>query len=151
MSHRSRWRVRDIHQDSVSRVLSKRIGSRIVIGDRSNVEFIKVVDIDREDSISRRTVGGRSSDGNVTAGPQRLSVQSGCRGDNTRVGIDRKVATVVIEETVGYRIGCGVGIIGRCRDPNNRANGHILIDRIGRTVRICRGRNGEFIGVDDGD
>ncbi len=83
--------------------------------------------------------------------PQGLTVQRSRRGDNTRVGINRKVATVVIEEAVGYRIGCGIGIIGRCRDSDNRPDGHILINRIGRTVRICRGRNREFIGVDDGD
>ena len=132
-------------------VLVHRIGRSVAVGDRTDVELVQVVDVDRQHLVGERTVARGGPDRDIAAGPVRLAVDGPGHGDDARVGIDGEASAVVVLQAVGDRIVRGIGVAGRGGDADRGADDRVLIDRIGRGVAVGDRADVEFVQVVDRD
>ena len=65
--------------------------------------------------------------------------------------VNREPAARVVSQRVRNRVGRGVCIGGRGRDPNRRTVGRVLVDRVGRRVRVAERRDGDRLRHVRGD
>ena len=108
-------------------VLIHRIGRSVTVGDRTDVELVQVVDVDREHLVGERTVARRGPDRDVAAGPVRLAVDGPGHRHDARVGVDGEASAVVVLQAVGDRIVRGIGVAGRGGYADRRADDRVLI------------------------
>ena len=88
------------------------LAAALVSRDRADVEFVDVVDGDRERLVGERAVGRGGADRDVVAG-RRFAVDRAGHGDDARVGVDGKTAAGVVVQGVGDRVVRGIRVAGR--------------------------------------
>ena len=109
----------------------------LVSADRADVEFIDVVDGDREDLVGVRAVGRSGADRDVAAGAVRFAVDRLPATVTTPVLASMANApAVVVLQAVGDRVGGGIGVAGRGGDADRGAVGRVLVDGVGRGVGV---------------
>ena len=99
------------------RVFVHRIGRGVTVGDRTDVELVQVVDVDREHLVGERTVARGGPHRDIAAGAVRLAVDGPGHGDDARVGVDGEPSAVVVLQAVGDRVVRGIGVAGRAVTP----------------------------------
>ena len=106
---------------AVGGVFIDRVGGRVTVGDRSDVEFIDIVDRDREDPSLERSVGRGGPHRDDATGPVRFAVDRPGHGDDAGGRVDREPAAVVVVQRVGDRVGA-VGVVGEGGHADRRSD-----------------------------
>ena len=87
----------------------------IDIGRHRDIEFVDVVDGDRNDLIGERSVGDVARTVMLRVGSVGFAVDRSGDGDHAGVGVDGEPTAVVVLQRVGDRVGRRVGVAGRRR------------------------------------
>ena len=126
------------------------MAARVAVGDRTDIEFIHVVDRDRKHVGLERAVGRGGPDGDRSSGSVRFAVDRPGDRNDARTRIDRKPATVVVVQRVGDRVG-GVRVVRKSGHTDRRPDGGVFADRIGGRVIVDNRCGAEFRYVGDVD
>ncbi len=133
-------------------IFGYRIRRGIRIADGRDVELIDIVQGDGVTLRGARAIGTGGPHGDVVrSGGFAIQQRTIGHGHDTGAGVDGEASRGVVVQRVGDRIGGGVRVGSEGSDANDGAIGRVLVDGVGRGIRIADGRDVEFIDIVQGD
>ena len=140
---------RDADNCSVACVFDHRIRCGIVVNRSRDSRFVNVADGDCEELIGIRRIGGCGSHGNVASCPVGFSIDGPGNRNNACTGINCESSTVIADQRVRNQVRRAIGIIGRSRQADNRANCRVLSNSVCVGIAIGNRSHIEFVDVRD--
>ena len=127
------------------------ITSTIRINDPRDIEFINIIDRNREDLVGRRTISAGCSNSNRASAPVGFAINRASNGDDSSDAADGESSAIVISQAVGDGIRRRVAVGTEARQVDDRTRRGVLIDIVCSRIRVDRSRHIKFILIDNAD